>query len=509
MKRSITDRFKAAAPSLVHNWISQLGIILAASAFFATACLFAMDFFQGFRNPYMGVLTYILAPGFLIAGLLLIAIGALWERRQLRKFGTAGVPRYPRLDLNDPRQRRHFVFISTVTVVLFFLSALGSYRTYQFTESVAFCGRTCHTVMKPEYIAYQESPHAHVACVRCHIGPGASWYVRSKLSGAYQVYATLANTYPRPIPTPIKHLRPVKLTCEQCHWPKKFFGATESTWHHYLPDKTNTDWTIRMLLKIGGGDPAFGPVGGIHWHMAVENKIEYISTSSNLQVIPWIRQTDEQGHVTIYQSKDHPLKPEEIAKAKIHVMDCVDCHNSPTHIFHTPVYSVDLAMSTGRIPPEIPEIKQEAVHALTGKYRTTSVALQGISEALTSYYRSNYPGFARTNSAMLAKAVDEVRRIYTYNFFPEMKVDWRVYPDNVGHLNSSGCFRCHDGNHVNAAGKPITHDCQACHVIIAQGTGAELAEISPRGLAFKHPVDIGGMWKQYNCDFCHTGSLVE
>jgi hypothetical protein len=509
LRASLRQRLKAAAPSLVRNWISLGGMILAACSFFATACLIAIDFFQGFRNPYMGILTYLVAPAFLITGLSLIAIGALWERHRRRKLRITELPRFPRLDLNDPRQRLNFVFIAAVTAVFFLLTALGSYRTYQFTESVVFCGQTCHSVMKPEYTAYQESPHAHVACVRCHIGPGASWYVKSKISGAYQVYATLANRYPRPIQAPIQNLRPVQITCEECHWPRKFFGAAEKVWHHYLPDRTNTDWSIRMLLKIGGGDPAFGPVGGIHWHMAVASKVEYISPDTNLQIIPWVRLTDEHGRVTVFQSRDHPLPPGQVASARVHVMDCVDCHNRPTHIFRSPVYAVDLAMSTGRIQPGIPYIKQQAVRALTGKYNTAGEASQTISRALTTYYRSNYPGFARTNSGALSQAVAEVQTLYAQNFFPEMKVNWRVYPDNVGHLNFPGCFRCHDGNHVSAGGRTITHDCRACHVILAQGPGAARSEITPQGVAFKHPVDIGGLWQEYRCSFCHSGALVE
>jgi hypothetical protein len=392
---------------------------------------------------------------------------------------------------------------------LLLLTALGSYRTYQYTESVQFCGMVCHSVMKPEFTAYQQSPHARVACVECHIGPTAGWYVRSKLSGAYQVYATLFNKYSKPIPAPIHNLRPIRLDCEQCHWPKKFFGAAEKVWHHYLPDRTNSDWTIRMLLKIGGGDPAFGPVGGIHWHMAIANKVEYISTTTNLQVIPWVRLTDAQGRVTVYQAKDHPLKPAEVAAAKIHLIDCVDCHNRPTHIYHSPVYSVDLEMSTGRISTNIPDIKEQAVQALTSDYPTTADALRGISRTLTARYQTNYPKFDASHSALVAQAIREVQTIYAHNFFPAMKVSWQVYPDNIGHLNSDGCFRCHDGEHVSAEGKTITHDCRACHDIIAQGRGAALATVTQQGLTFKHPVDIGGMWNEYNCSFCHDGGLVE
>jgi hypothetical protein len=509
MKDPENETSRARVPSLIHNWISLGGIILASCSLFAVVCLIAIDFFRGFRNQYLGILTYIVAPVFLIGGLSLIAAGVLWERHCRRKLAPGQVPEFPRIDLNVPRQRHTLILVAVVTLALLLLTALGSYRTYQYTESVQFCGQVCHTVMRPEYAAYQQSPHAEVACVQCHVGPGAGWYVKSKLSGAYQVYATLFNKYSRPIPAPPQDLRPIRLDCEQCHWPKKFFGTTEKVWHHYLPDQTNSDWTIRMLLKIGGGDPAFGPVGGIHWHMAIANKVEYISTSTNLQVIPWVRLTDAQGRVTVYQTRDHPLKPTQVASAKIHVMDCVDCHNRPTHIFYPPVYSVDLAMSTGRISTNLPDIKEQAVRALTGKYATTADAFQGIAQKLTAAYQTNDSGLGRTHSNLVAQAVREVQTIYAHNFFPQMKVTWQVYPDNIGHLYSDGCFRCHDGNHVSAEGKTITHDCHACHDISAQGRGAALTTITQQGLSFEHPVDIGGMWKEYNCSFCHDGGLVE
>ncbi len=495
-------------PSLLQNWISLLGIILGASSGFAAACLIAIDYFRSFTNPYMGILTYLVAPAFLVAGLLLISVGALWERRRRRRMRPGEIPRYPRLDLNVPRQRITFMAVSVATFLFFILTALGSYRTYQFTESVAFCGRTCHTIMTPEYTAYQESPHARVACVQCHIGPGASWFVKSKLSGAYQVYATITDRYPRPIAAPIKNLRPAQQTCEQCHWPRKFYGAMERVVHHYLPDERNSSWTIRLLLKIGGGDPSFGPIGGIHWHMNLGHRVEYIATDSQRQVIPWVRVTDPDGRATVYQSTSSPLTPAQIGASRPRVMDCIDCHNRPTHIYDAPVTSVNLAMSVGRVDSTIPYVKREAVQALAGQYRSTAQAMRNIGDGLTTFYRANFPAVA-ADTARLDGLVAAVRAIYAGNFFPEMKVDWRVYPDNVGHMDFPGCFRCHDGNHVSAAGKTIPHDCGTCHTLIAQGPGAEALRGSAAGLEFRHPVDIGDAWRVTLCSDCHHGALVE
>ena len=495
--------------SLLDNWTSLLGIILAASSFFAAACLIAIDYFRSFKNPYMGILTYIVAPAFLVAGLLLVSGGALWERRRRRRMQPGEVPRYPRLDLNVPRQRNTFVAVCVATFLFLILTALGSYRTYQFTESVEFCGTTCHTIMRPEYTAYQQSPHARVACVQCHIGSGAGWFVKSKLSGAYQVYATMAGKYPRPIATPIKNLRPAQETCEQCHWPRKFYGGAERVLRHYLPDERNTPWTIRMLLHIGGGDPSFGPAGGIHWHMNIADRIEYIATDSQRQVIPWVRVTDARGRLTVYQAAGSSLTVEQIAATPPRTMDCIDCHNRPTHIFDAPVSAVNLAMSTGHIDAGIPFVKQQAVRALAARYASTDDALRAIPAALGAFYRSGYPAVVRTDSAQLRRAIAEVQALYTHNFFPGMKVDWRVYPDNIGHMNFPGCFRCHDGNHRSADGRSITHDCGACHTIIAQGPGETLPAVTTAGLEFRHPVDISGAWQVMPCSACHQGALVE
>lgn len=503
------DTAPASKPSLLDNWTSLLGVILAASSFFAAACLIAIDYFRGFKNPYMGILTYLVAPAFLVAGLLLISAGALWERRRRRRMQPGEIPRYPRLDLNVPRQRNTFVAISVATFLFLILTALGSYRTYQFTESVTFCGTTCHTIMRPEYTAYQGSPHARVACVECHIGSGADWFVKSKLSGAYQVYATIAGTYPRPIATPIKNLRPARETCEQCHWPRKFYGAAERVLRHYLPDERNTPWTIRMLLPIGGGDADLGPAGGIHWHMNIGHRIEYVATDSQRQVIPWVRVTDERGGVTVYQAAGSSLTAEQIAAAPPRTMDCLDCHNRPTHIFNAPLAAVNFAMGTGRIDAGIPWIKQQAVRALAAPYPDTDDALRAIPAALAAFYRSAYPALVQTDSAQLRRVIAEVQALYTHNFFPGMKVDWRAYPDNVGHLNFPGCFRCHDGSHTSADGRSITHDCKACHTIIAQGTGDTLPTVTAAGLDFRHPVDIGGVWRAMMCSDCHHGTIVE
>ncbi|HUJ71273.1 MAG TPA: NapC/NirT family cytochrome c [Verrucomicrobiae bacterium] len=492
----------AKVPSLIQNWISLFGTILAACSFFAVICLIAMDFYAGFSNPYMGILTYIVAPTFLSLGLLSVLFGVLWERRRRRLMSPDEVPRYPRIDLNVPRKRRAFIAVVVITFVFLMFTALGSYRTYQFTESVQFCGQTCHAVMKPEYTAYQNSPHARVTCVECHIGQGATWFVKSKLSGSYQVYATTFDKYPRPIPTPVRNLRPAQETCEQCHWPQKFYGAVEKIRTHYKYDDKNSPWTVELLLKVGGGDATHGPVGGIHWHMNVANKVEYIAADEARQQIPWVRITDHQGHATVYEAKEGRLKPPQVTPEAMRRMDCVDCHNRPTHIFRSPDESVDTSMSLGRIDPSLPSIKKNAVDALAADYQTTAEAMAKIADTLSRKYPS-------ADRDTVARAVAETQKIYRENFFPEMKSRWKVYPNNIGHYQWAGCFRCHDGEHTSADGKTISADCNSCHTIIAQGAGAELKTLSAQGLEFQHPSeDLGDAWKGQKCSECHNGASM-
>lgn len=482
---------KTRRPSFLQNWISLFGSLIGACGFFSAVCLLAMDLFAEQTNPYLGILTYLIAPGVMATGLMMVVLGVWRERRRRRLSAAAGAPAFPRIDLNEPQQRRRFLMVTVGAFVFLMLSALGSYRTYHFTESVPFCGLTCHQVMKPEYTAYRNSPHARVACVQCHIGPGADWFVRSKLSGSYQVYAVLAHKFPRPIPTPIKNLRPAQDTCEQCHWPQKFFSSVERINSHFLADETNTPWSVRLLMKVGGGDPEQGPVSGIHWHVGGQRQIDYIATDEGRQKIPWVRATDRDGHVTIYQAKENPLKPEQVAKAATRRMDCIDCHNRPSHIYRPPAHTVNAAMAAGRISPSLPSIKKNAVEVLTANYRTTAEALQAIAQKLP------------------AGAVAEVQKIYQNNFFPEMKVDWRAYPNNIGHTVFPGCYRCHDGQHTSAEGKTIRHDCNLCHLILAQGSGDQLTKLNAKGHEFQHPTDISDLWKETNCADCHTGALVK
>jgi nitrate/TMAO reductase-like tetraheme cytochrome c subunit len=358
---SVAETMQGSGVSKLREWlrnpVSLVGLVLAVVAFGNFLFLFFIDLTSEHPSPYVGILAYLIAPAFLVAGLALVPLGVWYDRRK-RRHQPGETVRYLRIDFNDPSQRGALTFVFSFVIAFIGLSVIGSYRAYEFTDSVQFCGQLCHSVMAPEFTAYQLSSHARVACVDCHVGAGATWYVKSKLSGARQVFATAFKTYPRPIPTPVHNLRPAAQTCEQCHWPKKFYGAQLKVFTHYSSDEKNTPRQIRMLINVGGGDPATGAPEGIHWHMNIANEITYVSTDEKRQIIPYIHVKDQQGRVTDYFAKDSTLSQEQIAKSTKRLMDCVDCHNRPTHIYVPPDLSVDNSLLARRLDASLPFLKQ-------------------------------------------------------------------------------------------------------------------------------------------------------
>jgi len=479
-------------PQRFRNWISWSGLLLAISALFSFFLLFAIDLFAGHPNPYLGILAYVVAPAFFVLGLLVTLFGAILQWRRNRRALKAAEPLVFKIDLSRPRDRRFLWIFAGVAVVFLFVTAFGSYQTYQLSESAQFCGKACHLPMEPQFVAAQYTAHAKVECVACHVGPGAAAYFKTKVNGVKQLYHTVKNDFDRPIRMSASNPRPGQAICEQCHWPSKYVGNVERTYQHFLSDEKNTPFAVRLLLNVGGGDPANGPVGGIHFHMNIANKIEYIATDDQRMTIPWVRSTNPQGVVTEYRDPDFKDDP---AKFQIQRMDCMDCHSRPAHKVHTPNEAVDLSLMTGRLDLTVPWVKQKVVAALTQPYKTKAEAEQGIATAL----RKDYP-----DPAVADRIIREAQSIYRENFFPEVNLDWRTHPDFVGHKNWNGCFRCHDGKHVAADGQKSikASDCKSCHLILAQGDPAGMKQINGEGFDFVH---IDAPYSEFSCTDCHTG----
>lgn len=450
---------------LANNWISLAGVVVVTSA---TVCwLFLLPYtLRGeITHPYIGILVFLLVPATFILGLLLIPAGIYYHRRRDRLAGRTPAS-FPPLNFENRDFRRLFLFVATTTLLNLAITSQFAYGAINYMDSTPFCGLTCHRVMSPEFVSHANSPHARVDCAACHIGPGASWFVRSKLSGSAQVFNTIFNTYPRPIPVPVESLRPARETCEQCHWPQRFTGDKVVVHTSYANDEQNSASTTVLLVKVGGR--AWNGTVGIHGaHLADNTSIEYIATDDKRQEIPEVTYTDATGKKTVFKSADSKATPQQLAQGQHRTMDCVDCHNRPTHTFQLPDRALDNAMSNGNISPALPFVKQQALAALQQNYPDQETAARQIAEKLTGFYRDKYPQVYAQDRQQVDRAAAEVTAIYQRNVFPQMKVTWGTYVNNIGHMDSPGCFRCHDGSHTSADGKTIPNDCATCHEVKA------------------------------------------
>jgi hypothetical protein len=495
-------------PKYFYNRLSIVGTFLAVTTAVVLMLSLGAQHFIGETNPYVGIIVYMVLPPFIIVGLIMVPVGMLRRWRHFKKTGEVEVPAWPYLDLNKKPHRNVFLMFAVGGLLFVTLTIYGGYHAFHYTESVAFCGTTCHTVMKPEHVAYQNSPHARVSCTACHVGSGASWYAKSKLSGAYQVYAVMADIFPRPIPTPIRNLRPAQETCEQCHWPEKFYGGQQKQFNHFMYDEENSAWPINLLIKTGGGDPKTGQTAGIHWHMNIGVDIRYIARDERRQDIPWIQVTDsDTGRQITYQDENNPLTEEEINSAVKRKMDCMDCHNRPSHIYRSPDLTIDNAILTGEIDGTLPSIKRLAVEAMDREFETEEEALREIANFIENAYRVDYPEVFTSKREAIEQAIISTQKQFSGSIFPEMKVRWDRYPDNIGHFIYPGCMRCHDGSKVTEEGLAITTECTACHIIFRQGSGEyEQVALSPEGLKFIHPDDPDDDdFDEIACYDCHTG----
>ena len=493
-------------PRSLQNWTSIIGASIASLNILFIFILFIIALIFDVGSSYVGLFIYIILPVFLIAGLILIPVGMyITKRRQKKQKAAPKGPDWPVIDFNNPATRNATLIFSVGTVVLLVLSAVGSYEAFHYTESVEFCGKLCHEVMEPEYVAYHESSHERVSCVECHVGSGADWYVKSKLSGLYQVYAVLTDNFPRPIPTPVHSLRPARETCEQCHWPEKFYDRKLRIKRSYLADEPNTEWNIRMQMKTSADHSAQGIAEGIHWHINPDVKIEYVATDIKRGSIPWVKYTNlKTGESAIYEDAGNKLTQSQLDSLEIRTMDCLDCHNRPSHDYKAPQNFIDEYLAAGTISKDLPDIKTVAMGIFAEDYPTTDSAFTAIKTQVNEYYEMMYPELLESKKQDIENAIAGIQSGYSKNIFPGMGVKWSEYPNHIGHLESEGCYRCHNDRHTSAQGKVISRDCNLCHLITAQGT-ADTMEISNESapLVFTHPVEINDAWRTQLCSDCH------
>ncbi len=446
---------------LSSNGMSRVGVALVTAATVFWMYLLPTILRGEPEHPYVGMLTFLILPVAFFGGLLLVPLGIRLRSRRERRKGVYPAHFLP-LDLHNPELRRLLAFIGVTTVANVIIGSQLTYSAVNYMDSVTFCGLTCHTVMAPEYAAYQNSPHARVECVKCHIGPGASWFVRSKLSGVGQVFAVTFHTYSRPIPTPVHNLRPARETCEACHWPQKFEGDRLRILPKYAEDESNSLSKTVLLMHIGGGNA--GP--GIHGaHLGPGVTIRY-GGDENRQKISWVEYSNASTRrATLYIASDAKL--EAVNRTSARVMDCMDCHNRPTHVFDLPERALDRSLAVGEISPSLPFIKKKCVELLKQNYASQREAAARIPSALEQFYKETYPAVYTKSGAEISEAARVLVGIYCRNVFSQMRVTWGTYPNNLGHADFPGCFRCHDNEHANSDGKAIPQDCGTCHNLLA------------------------------------------
>jgi hypothetical protein len=467
--------------AMTRNPISLIGAAITTASALVILSLVAVGMVGHHGNPYEGILAFAIMPAIFVVGLLLIPIGIYRERAVARKAAEQGVevkPAFPIIDLNVNRTRKIVLVFLLLTMANLIILATATYKGVEVMDSTAFCGTTCHTVMIPEYTAYKRSPHARVKCVACHIGPGANWFVKSKLSGAWQLVSVALDLFPRPIPTPIHNLRPARDTCEQCHWPAKFVGDRLRVKTRYMEDEKNTETKTVLLLRVGGIEGRQSH--GIHWHVDPKHQIRYRSDPTR-ETIYDVELTDAEGKVTLFTNGE-PQEAEASEEAAVwRTMDCVDCHNRPTHVYRRAGDELDTALQENIISRKLPFVRREGRKLLKQEYTSHDEARQKITAGLAAFYHENYPDVASSMADQIDAASTAIGNIYASNVFPVMKVDWNTYPNHIGHEQSPGCFRCHNDEHESEDGRVISQDCDTCHSLLA------MEEESPEVLQMLNP----------------------
>ena len=442
---------------LALHWLSLTGAALVTTAVVSWLVVLPMSVRGHAHNPYLGIVVFLIVPIVFFAGLALIPIGIYLGRRELRKIGAEA-----QFDRRTVFRRLGW-FFGVTSLANLLIGTQFTYRAVKQMETPQFCGASCHA-MKPEFSAYQNAPHSSVECVECHVVPTQAGWIRSKMAGVRQLVEVVLNTSPRPIPPALESNRlvPSKETCENCHWSQKFADSRLRVINRYADDEKNSRTQTVLLMMIGGSKSSgihgahFGP--GIH--------IRYAAADTSRQTIPWVEYRNAAtATVETFVTSDSASDTNRTTPK--YDMQCVDCHNRPSHSFDLPDRAMDKALSLGDIPVTLPFIKKKSVELLKVNYGTSQEAAEKLPRALVDFYQQNYPGVYARRSRDIQQAANTLLALYDRNVFPDLKVSWGTYPTNLGHTDSPGCFRCHDGEHIAGGDKTITQDCNSCHELIA------------------------------------------
>lgn len=459
---------------LYSMWRTPLGLIGVATTTISIVLMLiglALDMLGLVDNPYFAALCYMILPGFMIMGLLIIPLACYINNKRWLSdsLGAHLDDRSLCIDLSNPRHKKYLVGFIALTVLNVSILTIIGYEAYHFTDSPYFCGQLCHKVMAPEYTAYKRSPHAKVKCVECHIGPGASWFVKAKISGLRQVVAVFTDNFNRPIPAPVHHLRPARDTCEECHWPEKFHGKKTRQFYSFSNKDQENPEKQEISLHIGGRNPVTDKFEGIHWHVSNNVKVEYQSLDEKRTKIGVVKVSLPDG-VTEEYDIDHGDGAEGEAAAEDfewRTMDCIDCHNRPTHLNDRLLERVDFGLLSHRIEPSLPGIREDSITVLNKEYTSREEAQELLIKTLIELQAKRHGNpYVEKNNELLVKAGQFLLETYLNNVWPSMNITWGTYRQHIGHRDADegyGCFRCHDDEHKTSVGKVIPQDCDLCH----------------------------------------------
>jgi hypothetical protein len=467
------NRRRTFLATLTRSPWGLFGTIMAGTSAFLIITLLAYEAIGETGHPYLGIITYILLPIFLIIGLVFIAIGIRRQtkKRLAREASGELIPEFPIIDLNDDRTRTWLLTAGGLGAVAAVLLATTTMKGVEYVDSNQFCGTTCH-VMEPEWTAYQRSPHARVHCVDCHVGGGASNFIQAKLSGVRQVVALATHSYNRPIPTPVHNLRPARTTCNECHWPTRFHGNRTRVITRFRSDSANTETQTIIVNNVGGGQEQ-GVSVGVHWHVDPSLEVHYTSDESR-EFVQEIETVYADGTKKVFR---RDLGPDDPPAEATRTMDCIDCHNRPTHVYLQPEEAVDGVIRLGFLSRDLPYIRRESLAAIKADYASHEEAREEIAAHLHRFYSDSFPSLAADRAHAIDEAIETLQEVYVTNVFPDMNVRWGTYPDHLGHSGmGGGCFRCHNVAFTADDGSKISADCELCHQIVAyERTAADVA----------------------------------
>ncbi len=464
---------------LATDWIGAAGIVLTTTAFVLFLFMELLRLTGAVTNAYVGLVSYMALPALFMLGLTLIPIGWIRYRRRAGRSTRELLEKRFAPDLLAPRitGSRLVSIVSVLTLVNVLFLGVGGARMLHFMDTPVFCGTACHSVMNPEWSVYQASPHSRVACVECHVGEGVDALIDAKLNGLWQVISATFNLYERPIPTPVRNLRPARETCEHCHWPEKFYGERIATFPRFGMDSLSSPSYTTLSLKIGSGTGERR--GEIHWHIARQNQVRYRSLEDEREVMIWVESLRPDGTWHRWTNRTLATRtdlgsgeggaegPVGAGDMEARVMDCVDCHNRATHIYENPEEAVDRRLASGEIDPSLPYVKKVAFEALSARYPDSLSAKAGVRREVQLTYAQRIPGGATADPRAIERLIATLQAIYTRNVHPQMRVWWNPYPDHLGHRGGTGCFRCHSPDLVDEAGESIVDHCTLCHSILA------------------------------------------